>query len=56
MPDGDQMFFKPEDFDQVHDRGGIHHRLKYARKWVPLGICPGEDMDDAEVSHSIADD
>jgi lysine 2,3-aminomutase len=40
--DGDQMFIKPEGFDEVHERGGIQHRLKDARKWVPLGIGPGE--------------
>jgi lysine 2,3-aminomutase len=40
--DGDQMMIKPEGFDQVHDRDGIQHRLKDAKKWVPLGIGPGE--------------
>jgi lysine 2,3-aminomutase len=40
--DGEQMMIKPEGFDQVHDRDGIQHRLKDARKWVPLGIGPGE--------------
>jgi lysine 2,3-aminomutase len=39
--EGDQIFIKPEGFDQVHDRGGIQHRLKDASKWVPLGIGPG---------------
>ena len=33
----------PEGFDQVHDRGGIQHRLKDESKWVPLGIGPGGD-------------
>jgi len=41
--EGEQMFIKPEGFDEVHDRGGIQHRLKDARKWVPLGIGPGEE-------------
>jgi lysine 2,3-aminomutase len=40
--EGEQMFVKPEGFDQVHDRGGIQHRLKDERKWVPLGIGSGE--------------
>jgi lysine 2,3-aminomutase len=41
--DGDQMFIKPQGFDEIHDRGGIQHRLKDSKKWVPLGIGPGED-------------
>jgi len=41
--DGEQLFIKPEGFDEVHDRHGIQHRLKDAKKWVPLGIGPGED-------------
>jgi len=41
--DGEQMFIKPEGFDEVHDRSGIQHRLKDAKKWVPLGIGSGED-------------
>jgi lysine 2,3-aminomutase len=41
--EGEQIFIKPEGFDQVHDRGGIQHRLKDASKWVPLGIGPGGD-------------
>jgi lysine 2,3-aminomutase len=40
--DSEEMFIKPEGFDDVHDRGGIQHRLKDERKWVPLGIGPGE--------------
>lgn len=36
--DGEQMFIKPEGFEQVHERGGIQHRLKDERKWAPLGI------------------
>ncbi len=40
--EGEQMFIKPEGFDQTHDRGGIQHRLKDERKWVPLGIGAGE--------------
>ena len=41
--DGDQMFIKPEGFDDIHDRGGIQHRLKDEKKWVPLGIGSGEE-------------
>jgi lysine 2,3-aminomutase len=40
--EGEQMFIKPEGFDQVHDRQGIQHRLKDGKKWVPLGIGEGE--------------
>jgi lysine 2,3-aminomutase len=43
--EGDQMFIKPEGFDEVHDRSGIQHRLKDGKKWVPLGIGPGEAQD-----------
>jgi lysine 2,3-aminomutase len=43
--DGDQMFIKPEGFDQIHERSGIQHRLKDERKWTPLGIGPGEDAE-----------
>lgn len=41
--DGEQMFIKPEGFDELHDRHGIQHRLKDAKKWVPLGIGTGEE-------------
>jgi len=40
--DGEQLFIKPEGFDELHDRHGIQHRLKDSRKWVPLGIGDGE--------------
>jgi lysine 2,3-aminomutase len=36
--EGDELFIKPEGFDQIHERGGIEHRLKDQKKWVPLGI------------------
>ena len=39
--DSEDMFIKPEGFDQVHDRHGIQHRLKDANKWKPLGIGAG---------------
>ena len=41
--EGDHMFIKPEGFDKLHERGGIQHRLKDERKWVPLGIGSGEE-------------
>jgi len=40
---GEQMFIKPEGFDEIHDRSGIQHRLKDDKKWVPLGIGSGEE-------------
>jgi lysine 2,3-aminomutase len=43
--DGDEMFIKPEGFDELHDRGGIQHRLKDESKWKPLGIGSGEPTD-----------
>jgi len=46
--EGDQLFIKPEGFDQVHERGGIEHRLKDQRKWVPLGIGDGKDSQEKE--------
>jgi lysine 2,3-aminomutase len=41
--DDEQMFIKPEGFDQIHERSGIQHRLKDERKWTPLGIGAGEN-------------
>ena len=46
--DGDQMFIKPEGFDELHDRSGVQHRLKDPKKWVPLGIGEGEKKEDAK--------
>ncbi|GAB4501110.1 MAG: KamA family radical SAM protein [Anaerolineales bacterium] len=40
--DGEEMFIKPEGFDELHDRHGAQHRLKDEGKWKPLGIG-GED-------------
>jgi lysine 2,3-aminomutase len=40
--DGEQMFIKPENFDQLHNRDGVQHRLRDAKKWQPLGIGSGE--------------
>lgn len=42
--EGEDMFIKPEGFDLIHDRGGIQHRLKDAKKWAPLGIGPGQSL------------
>ncbi len=39
--EGKDMFIKPEGFDQIHERGGIQHRLKSEEKWKPLGIGDG---------------
>jgi lysine 2,3-aminomutase len=46
--DGEQMDIKPEGFDQIHARGGAHHRLKDGAKWQPLGIGPDSS---SPVSH-----
>ncbi|RCK74698.1 MAG: Lysine 2,3-aminomutase [Anaerolineae bacterium] len=45
---GEQMFIKPEGFDEVHDRHGIQHRLKDEKKWQPLGIGSGAREQEAE--------
>ncbi len=36
--DGQQMFIKPENFDQTHTRGGKHRLNTDESKWQPLGI------------------
>jgi len=42
--DGDELFIKPEDFDDLHSRGGAVHRLRSdPEKWKPLGIGSGGD-------------
>jgi lysine 2,3-aminomutase len=46
--DGEQMFIKPEGFDEVHDRQGIQHRLKDDKKWQPLGIGAGTSQPSEE--------
>jgi lysine 2,3-aminomutase len=43
---GEQMFIKPEGFDELHDRHGMQHRLKDSSKWVPLGIGGGEKTEE----------
>lgn len=45
--DGDAMSIKPEGFDTLHNRGGGMHRLRAdEEKWKPLGIGPGEDVEE----------
>ena len=42
--DGEEMFIKPEYFDELHNRGGGMHRLRADKtKWKPLGIGSGEE-------------
>ena len=42
--DGDELFIKPQNFDDLHTRGGAAHRLRSdPNKWKPLGIGSGED-------------
>jgi lysine 2,3-aminomutase len=48
--DGEQLFIKPEGFDKIHERDGVQHRLKDARKWVPLGIGDGSNSEQEEHS------
>lgn len=40
--DGENMFIRPSNFDEVHNRQGTQHRLKDDKKWAPLGIGEGE--------------
>jgi len=46
--DGEQMFIKPEGFDEMHDRHGMQHRLKDEAKWKPLGIGAGSTEETKE--------
>lgn len=42
--EGENMFIKPEGFDDLHNRGGGMHRLrKDLDKWTPRGIGSGKD-------------
>jgi lysine 2,3-aminomutase len=42
--DGEEMFIKPEHFEELHNRGGGMHRLRAdENKWKPLGIGSGEE-------------
>ena len=45
--DGEQMFIKPEGFDELHEQHGIQHRLKDESKQQPLGIGSGETPQDS---------
>jgi lysine 2,3-aminomutase len=45
--EGQDMFIKPQNFDEIHDRHGIQHRLKDASKWKPLGIGAGKEETDS---------
>jgi lysine 2,3-aminomutase len=43
--DGDEMFIKPDHFEDLHSRGTGTHRLRAdADKWKPLGIGSGEEL------------
>jgi lysine 2,3-aminomutase len=43
--DNEGMFIKPENFDELHNRGGGMHRLREdGHKWTPLGIGSGEEL------------
>jgi lysine 2,3-aminomutase len=43
--DNEGMFIRPENFDELHQRGGGMHRLREdEHKWTPLGIGSGEEM------------
>lgn len=44
--EGEKMFIKPEGFEQTHGRGGLQHRLKDERKWIPLGIGDGKQKEE----------
>ena len=47
--DGEEMFIKPEGFDEMHNRGGGQHRLRADDgKWQPLGIGPGAAEENKE--------
>lgn len=42
--DGEAMFIKPENFEELHNRGGGQHRLRAdVDKWKPLGIGDGAE-------------
>jgi lysine 2,3-aminomutase len=45
--DGNDMFIKPEGFDDLRERSTLHHRLRDREsKWKPLGIGPGDSQED----------
>ncbi len=44
--DSEDMFIKPEGFDELHNRGGGQHRLRAdSSKWKPLGIGSGNEAE-----------
>jgi lysine 2,3-aminomutase len=45
--DGNDMFIKPEGFDDLRERSALHHRLRDREsKWKPLGIGPGDSQEE----------
>jgi lysine 2,3-aminomutase len=54
--EGEEMFIKPEGFDEVHDRHGIQHRLKDEKKWQPLGIGAGPGHEETRSVSETAPD
>lgn len=47
--EGEEMFIKPEGFDELHNRGGGAHRLRTNQeKWQPLGIGDGKKPEKTE--------
>jgi lysine 2,3-aminomutase len=43
--EGEEMFIKPEGFDELHNRGGGTHRLRaHPEEWQPYGIGPGSEV------------
>jgi lysine 2,3-aminomutase len=45
--EGEEMFIKPEGFDELHNRGGGMHRLRAdTTKWKPLGIGDGKQKEE----------
>ena len=48
--DGDQMFIKPEGFDELHNRDGIQPRINAPHNGHPPGIGPGDPRESADLS------
>jgi lysine 2,3-aminomutase len=46
--EGNQLFIKPEGFDEIRARSSIQHRLRDEGKWKPLGIGPGDEESSEE--------
>jgi lysine 2,3-aminomutase len=48
--EGSDIFIKPKNFDEIHDRGGGTHRLKSnEQKWKPLGIGQPPELIEGEL-------